>query len=57
MHFALQAHCPHIYVPLASCTQPILQALYEQFFLDDIAEGIEVFEGVDYFVLALQTTR
>jgi hypothetical protein len=57
MRFALQAHVPHIYVPLASCTHPILQALYEQFVLDNIAEGIEVFEGVDYYVLALQTTQ
>ncbi|KAI7942820.1 hypothetical protein MJO29_000027 [Puccinia striiformis f. sp. tritici] len=49
IRFALQVHCPHIYIPIAA-TKVICLALYEQFILDDISDQ-DIFEGVDYYVL------
>ncbi|OAV88760.1 hypothetical protein PTTG_06339 [Puccinia triticina 1-1 BBBD Race 1] len=48
LRFAMQCHCPHIYIPIDT-SKKILQALYEQFVLDDLADE-EVYEGFHFYV-------
>ncbi|EFP76982.2 uncharacterized protein PGTG_02443 [Puccinia graminis f. sp. tritici CRL 75-36-700-3] len=49
LRFAIQCHCPNIYIPIATGKQ-VLRMLYEQFVQDDVAEE-EVFEGFHYYVI------
>lgn len=51
LRHALQCECPWLFIPLSACTEPILQALYERFVIDNEDLDEQLCLGVHYYMI------
>ncbi|EGG02554.1 uncharacterized protein MELLADRAFT_91316 [Melampsora larici-populina 98AG31] len=51
LRYHLQVTYPNLFIPIASCTEPILRALYERFIHENIELDAQLCPGVHYFII------